>query len=41
MIYASFLSRDLVRIALTLADLNNLDVKMMDIGNAYLTAPIT
>jgi hypothetical protein len=41
MIYASFLSRDLVRIALTLADLNNLDVKMMDIGNSYLTAPIT
>jgi hypothetical protein len=30
-----------VRIALTLAALNNLDVKMADIENSYLTAPIT
>jgi hypothetical protein len=30
-----------VRIALTLAALNDLDVKMADIENAYLTAPIT
>jgi hypothetical protein len=30
-----------VRIELTLAALNNLDVKMADIENAYLTAPIT
>jgi hypothetical protein len=30
-----------VRIALTLADLNDLEVKMADIENAYLTAPIT
>jgi hypothetical protein len=30
-----------VRISLTLAALNDLDVKMADIENAYLTAPIT
>jgi hypothetical protein len=30
-----------VRIALTLAALNDVDVKMADIENAYLTAPIT
>jgi hypothetical protein len=30
-----------VRIALTLAALNDLDVNMADIDNAYLTAPIT
>jgi hypothetical protein len=30
-----------VRIALTLANLNDLDVKMADIENAYLKAPIT
>jgi hypothetical protein len=30
-----------VRIALTLAALNDLDVKMADIENAYLTAPVT
>jgi hypothetical protein len=30
-----------VRIAPTLATLNELDVKMADIENAYLTAPIT
>jgi hypothetical protein len=30
-----------VRIALTLSALNDLDVKMADIENAYLTAPIT
>jgi hypothetical protein len=30
-----------VRIALTLAALNDLDGKMDDIENAYLTAPIT
>jgi hypothetical protein len=30
-----------VRIALTLAALNELDVMMGDIENAYLTAPIT
>ena len=37
--YASVVSRDTVRIALTLAVLNILEVKMSDIQNAYLTAP--
>jgi hypothetical protein len=41
MTYASVVSRESVRIALTLAALNDLDVKMADIKNAYLTAPIT
>jgi hypothetical protein len=41
MAYASVVSRESVRIALTLADLNDLDVKMADIENAYLTAPLT
>jgi hypothetical protein len=38
---ASVVSRELVRIALTLAALNNLEVKTTDIENAYLTAPVT
>jgi hypothetical protein len=41
MTYASVVWRDSVRIALTLAALNDLNVKMADIDNAYLTAPIT
>jgi hypothetical protein len=41
MTYASVVSRESMRIALTLAALNDLDVKMADIENAYLTAPIT
>jgi hypothetical protein len=41
MTYASVASRESVRIALTLAALNYVDVKMADIENAYLTAPIT
>jgi hypothetical protein len=41
MTYASVVSRESVRIALTLDALNDLDVKMADIENAYLTAPIT
>jgi hypothetical protein len=41
MTYASVVSRESVRIALTLAALNDVDVKMADIENAYLTAPIT
>jgi hypothetical protein len=41
MTYASAFSRESVRIALTLAALNDVDVKMADIENAYLTAPIT
>jgi hypothetical protein len=41
MTYASVVSRESVRITLTLAALNDSDVKMADIENAYLTAPIT
>jgi hypothetical protein len=41
MTYASVVSRESVRIALTLAALNDLDVMMGDIENAYLTAPLT
>jgi hypothetical protein len=41
MAYSSIMSRESVRIALTLAALNDLDVKMADIENTYLTAPIT
>ena len=39
--YASVVSRESVRIALTLAVLNDLEVKTADIMNAYLTAPVT
>jgi hypothetical protein len=38
--YASVVSRESVRIALTLAALNDLQVKAADIQNAYLTAPL-
>jgi roadblock/LC7 domain-containing protein len=41
MTYASTVSRESARIALTLVALNDLDVMMGDIENAYLTAPIT
>jgi hypothetical protein len=41
MTYASVVSRESVRVALTLAALNYLDVKMAGIENAYLAAPIT
>jgi hypothetical protein len=41
MMYALVVSRESVRIALTLAALNDVNVKMADIENAYLTAPIT
>jgi hypothetical protein len=41
MTYASVVSRESVRIALALAALNDLDVKMADIENVYLTVPIT
>jgi hypothetical protein len=37
--YASVVSRETVRIALTIASLNGLEVKSADIQNAYLTAP--
>ena len=36
--YSSVVSRDSVRISLTIAALNNLDVLACDIQNAYLTA---
>jgi hypothetical protein len=39
MMYASVLSRESVRISLTLAALNDLNGKMSDIENAYLMAP--
>eukprot|EP00934_Nitzschia_sp_Nitz4_P001810 Nitzschia sp. Nitz4//scaffold191_size41780//52//5493//NITZ4_007461-RA/size41780-processed-gene-0.69-mRNA-1//1//CDS//3329540163//1810//frame0 len=41
MTYASVVSRESVRIALTLAALNDLQVVASDIQNAYLTAPTT
>ena len=37
--YSSVISRETVRIALTIAALNDLEVKASDIQNAYLTAP--
>ena len=37
--YASVVSRESVRVSLTLAALNDLEVKTSDIQNAYLTAP--
>ena len=39
MTYAGVVSRDTVRIALTMAALHDLEVKTSDIENAYLTAP--
>ena len=39
--YSSVVSRESVRIAFLLAALNEIDVSMFDIGNAYLTAPTT
>ena len=39
--YASVVSTESVRIALTVADLNDLEVKSADIKNAYLSAPVT
>ena len=41
MTYSSVVSRESVRIALTIAALNDLEVKAGDIMNAYVTAPIT
>ena len=37
--YSSVVSRDSVRIALTIVELNGLDVMCCDVGNAYLNAP--
>ena len=39
MTYASVVSRETVRIALTIAALNDLEVKASNVQNAYLTAP--
>ena len=39
--YASVVSRESVCIALTLAALNDLEIKTADIENAYLTAPVS
>ena len=39
--YASVVSRETVRLALTTAALNGLQVKAYDIMNEYVTAPIT
>ena len=39
--YASVVSRETVRIALMLAALNDLQVKVGDVLNAYITAPVT
>jgi hypothetical protein len=41
MTYASVVSRNSVRIALTLTTLHDVYVMMGDIENAYLTSPIT
>ena len=41
MTYATVVSRETVRIALTMAALHDLEVKASDIQNAYLTAPCT
>ena len=38
--YASVVSHERVRLALTLVALYDLDVKVSDIQNAYLTAPV-
>jgi hypothetical protein len=39
--YASVVSRETVRLVLTIAALNDLEVKVGDVLNAYITAPIT
>ena len=41
MTYSSVVGRETVRLALTIAALNDLEVKAGDIMNAYVTAPIT
>jgi hypothetical protein len=38
--YASVVSRETVRLALTIAALNDLEVKVRDVLNAYITAPV-
>jgi hypothetical protein len=39
--YASVVSRKTIRIALLMAALNDLNVKVGDVLNAYITAPMT
>jgi hypothetical protein len=39
--YSSVFSRESVQIALMVAGLNRLDIRLVDIGNAYLAAPTT
>jgi hypothetical protein len=38
--YASVVSRETVRLALTIASLNDLEVEIGDVLNAYITAPV-
>ncbi len=38
--YASMVSCETVRLALTIASLNDLEVKVGDVLNAYITAPV-
>jgi hypothetical protein len=38
--YASVVSRETVHLALTIASLNDLEVKLGDVLNAYITAPV-
>ena len=40
-IYASVVSRDMVHIALMIITLNNFKVKVADILNAFIQAPVT
>lgn len=38
--YSSVVTRESVRIAFTIAALNDIEIQMFDVGNAYLTAPL-
>ncbi len=38
--YASVVSRETVRLALTIMSLNDLEVKVGDVLNTYITAPV-
>ncbi len=38
--YASVVSRETVRLALTFASLNDLEVKVDDVLNTYITKPV-
>ena len=38
--YSSVVSREILRIALVVTSLNDLDISMFDISNAYLMAPV-